>query len=566
MMKEDIIYLAAVSALIVVCYIIRWAGLTEKFRLFRLFGLLPVVGTLVGIFKTDWDPCLVPAYLGTLLFSLSVVSDSVKKFLPAAVTSFLMTIAAIPLCMTSEFYRKPPYEDDFNVMYGQMKKYYILTDYKQTDFDAIYDKYITQIKELPRKSNDRYFTLVYQFCNEFNDLHVAAGDIESRDYQNDMKNIQAELCGGDPGFTGIRLDDGRVLACCVSPDSEAYKAGLRNGCEITAYEGKPVDEFLAESRPEYMAFADIDNVEFCKPLMCFGITDGKAELVFKNESGSEVTAEIAPSGNYSDRIRSAMKLLFGEYDDKNNYQLEDLGGGFARLEINSFMDSPLFLMKRHKEEMEEYGDNQWEFWEQYTDKGIHEPMIYLAMKDLMEDMKAAGTDKLIIDLRQNGGGELSKAGYVAGWFTDKPLFFATEEYTNRTTGRTVVTEPEKTESAFGDFDGEVVILVGPETVSAAEIFSRTMQKLPNVTVMGLTDTAGSAMGVGASRTALLKYQFPMYKMLDEDGNILIDSGADMQGGLERDVKIPFDEKAFDAVFIDNADYAVDYAVEYLKTH
>ncbi len=566
MITEDIICLAAAAGLIVGYYVIWRMGLTEKYRLFRLFGVLPAVAALLGILIADWETCLIPAYLGTLLFSVSVVSESAKKFLPAAVTAFLMTAAAFPLCLTADSYRKPPYEDDFNEMFRLMKKYYVLADYKQTDFDAFYNKYLPQIRELPRKSDEKYFALCYRFCSEFNDLHVSSANVRSRDFANDLKNTQAEICGGDPGFTGIRLDDGRVLACCVSEDSAAYKAGLRSGCEITAYCGKPVDEFLAESRPEYMSFADIDNLEFCKPLMCFGITGDKAELGFVNESGGTVTAEITPNGNYSDRIRSAMKLLFGEYDMNNNYLLEDLGGGIARLEINSFMDTPSFIWKRHKEEMEKCGDEMWRFWDEYRDKGIQEPVIYLGMKDIMEDMKAAGADKLIIDLRQNGGGELEQAGTVAGWFTDKPLFFAVEEYTNRTTGKTVVTEPEKTECAFGDFDGEVVLLVGPETVSAAEIFTRTMQALPNVTVMGLTDTAGSAMGVGQSHTELLAYQFPIYKMLDEDGNILIDSGADMQSGLERDVKIAFDEKAFNAVFGDNTDYAVDYAVEYLKTH
>ena len=553
MITADIIYIAACLVLTAGHYTMWRGGVMEKHRLLNITALLPALATALSLVRADWETCLIPAYLGTMLYTLAFTAESAKKFLPAAVISFLSVIAAAVICLCAHGYRKPVYLEDFNKMFGTMKKYYVLSDHKKTDWDGIYAKYQPQIAALGRDSYEEYYRLCYRFCCEFNDLHIMAYPIESRNPDFTIKGIQNEICGKDPGFTAVRLDDGRVLACCVSEESDAYAAGLRTGSELLSFNGMEINEYIDSAEISYTSFADIDNLEFCRPIMAFGVYDSSAEVGFRGEDGSSVTASVKPSGNYSERIRSAMKLLFGEYEEDNNYSWKDLGGDVASLEINDFMDFPALKDKSKIQRLRDMCEN--------TD--IKSPLAYLAMEEIIGQIKDAGKTKLVIDLRGNGGGSLVNAETVIDFFTSEPLYIETEEYTNFTTGKTIHGEPDMTEGNYGTWTGDVVILVSQGTVSAAEIFTNTMKRLPNVTVMGLTDTCGCAMGVSTTTTDLLAYQFPIFRGIDEDGNILIDSGEDMQSRLERDIKLGLGEAAFRAIFIDQKDYAMDEAVRYL---
>lgn len=554
MITADIIFLAACFALSAGHYAAWRGGLPEKHRLLRGLALLPFLAAVLSLVLAGWDNCLIPAYIGAVIYSLALTAESAKRFLPAAIAACICPVAAAVLCLSAGGYRKPIYLDDFDYMFGMMKKYYVLAEHKHTDWDAIYAEYEPQIAALGRDSDEEYFSICYRFCEEFEDLHVSALDIETRDGETAVKNIQADLCGKDPGFTAVRLDDGRILACNVSEQSEAYAAGLRCGSELVSFNGTEINEYIGSVEPVYMAFADIDNLEFCRPIMAFGVYGDSAEAGFKAEDGSTVTAKITPSGNYSDRIRTTLRMLFGESDENANFLWKDVGGDVAYIELNSFMS---FSTLRSKDKLNRLR-------ELVEDEKIKDPSIYLHMEENIPEMKAAGKTKLILDLRSNGGGSLDQAETVIDFFTSEPLYLVTEEYTNFTTGKTVRTEPVFTEGNYGKWDGDIVILVSPGTVSAAEIFTHTMKGLPNVTVMGLADTGGSAMGVSGTTTKLLGYQFPMYRMLDEDGSILIDGGEDMQSSLSRDVELKLDETAFRAIFIDKVDYTMEEAIRFLN--
>lgn len=554
MIKEDIIFLAAVLALSAGHYAVWRGGQVAKYRLLGAAALLPFFAAVYSVTAVGWENCLIPAYIGAAAYSLAFTAESPKRFLPAAAAVWVCPIAAAVLCLNAGGYRKPVYLDDFNDMFGMMKKYYVLSDYKQIDWDALHAEYEPQVAALARDSDRDYFSICYRFCEEFNDLHVSAIDAEARDGEAAIRSVQADICGKDPGFAAVRLDDGRVLTCNVSEESEAYAAGLRCGSELISFDGMEINKYIGSTEPVYMSFADIDNLEFCRPIMAFGVYGDSAEVGFKAEDGSTVTAKITPSGSYSDRIRATMRMLFGEFDENSNFVWKDMGGDIAYMELNSFLTAPSLRSKSNWEDIRKLAD----------DEKIKNPWVYFLMETTISEMKAAGKKKLILDLRSNGGGSLDQAETVINFFTSEPLYIVTEEYTNFTTGKTVRTEPMMTEGNYGKWEGDIVILVSPGTVSAAEIFTHTMKKLPGVTVMGLTDSGGSAMGVSGTRTALLGYQFPMYRMLGEDGSILIDSGTDMQGGLKRDVELKLDEEAFDAIFLDKKDYTLDEAVKYLQ--
>lgn len=85
---------------------------------------------------------------------------------------------------------------------------------------------------------------------------------------------------------------------------------------------------------------------------------------------------------------------------------------------------------------------------------------------------------LILDLRNNGGGELSVMGRVVGWFhTDKQDFVVTRgRFIN--TRHVILPAPKA-------YSGPLVMLVGPATGSAAELLAGVAQEKGRAVVVGL---------------------------------------------------------------------------------
>lgn len=560
MLIGDIIFIVSCPLLMGGYLLLKKTGRMTRFLGFTAF--LPFVAMIVSMILTGFEKCLIPAYIGAVLFAVCFGLNGIKGVLSVTVTAAVVSLGSLIPCCAVSSYRDPNYIGEFNKMFSLMKRHYVLTDYKQTDWDGIYKEYYPRVAALKRNSDDEFYKICYLMSNEFNDPHISILPAEVSSLEATVKLLQRDLCGKDCGFAAVRLDDGRILACCVSENSDAYAAGLRTGCELTSFNGMEINEYIASTDPDVMSFGDIDNLEFFRSICAFGIEEDSAKVGFVNEEGESIEAEIRTSGYYYDRIRTTKDLLFGKDDEYYNYDWRDIGGDTACLVLSDFMADPAL---RDEEEMTELR-RMWEENEKAEGDEVPypDPMTSIYLKRALDEIKAAGMKKLVIDLRNNGGGDLGRMGYIASYFTDEPLYLASEVYTDRITGKETSTEPQYVKNYTNEWgDGDIVILIGSNTASAAEIFARSMSKLPNVTVMGLTESAGCAMAVSGTKTERLMFNFPMYKMVDEDGNILIDSGADMQSTAQIDVKLSFDEQAFKAIFEDKTDYTLEKAKEYL---
>ena len=90
--------------------------------------------------------------------------------------------------------------------------------------------------------------------------------------------------------------------------------------------------------------------------------------------------------------------------------------------------------------------------------------------------------------------------------------------------------------------------------------------MENVTIMGFTESNGSAQGV--SSPVVLEsgtLVFSTSLMLNQEQEILIDSGTDHQSGNTLDIRIPFDADALYAIFIQDEDYLLTKALEFLES-
>lgn len=112
------------------------------------------------------------------------------------------------------------------------------------------------------------------------------------------------------------------------------------------------------------------------------------------------------------------------------------------------------------------------------------PDAFLMQERYAEAMdELADTDGLIVDLRENGGGDPQAVALLISYFVDRRTRL--NDIWDRDTGKTVQHWTKDT------LDGKryggkkpVMILVGPDTASAGEDFAYTMQALKRATIVG----------------------------------------------------------------------------------
>lgn len=158
--------------------------------------------------------------------------------------------------------------------------------------------------------------------------------------------------------------------------SELRKRGVEQGCEVVRIDGLPVDQYverrirpvLASSTPQWTAFA---------PYREFELTKAKgsqvARIEFRDRKGGRFTVE------------SPRNIAWDLPSQTPTFSFEVLPGNIGLLAIRSFMDD----------------DFRKAFDALYG--------------------QILQTDALIIDLRDNGGGNSSCADYVMRHLTDRPL-------------------------------------------------------------------------------------------------------------------------------------------------
>ena len=114
----------------------------------------------------------------------------------------------------------------------------------------------------------------------------------------------------------------------------------------------------------------------------------------------------------------------------------------------------------------------------------------------------ANFDAIVLDLRQNGGGNTPMAAFVASYFFGSTPVHFTDIYW-RDQRRTVEVWTAKKVPGRRSTSQDLFILVGPSTFSAAEDFSYAMQQLKRATLVGETTGGGAHMGRGLQRLSPL---------------------------------------------------------------
>ena len=176
------------------------------------------------------------------------------------------------------------------------------------------------------------------------------------------------------------------------------------------------------------------------------------------------------------------------------------------------------------------------------------------------DLKKQGAEKLILDLRNNGGGSLSECVDILNMWVPK--------------GQRIVETKGKLKRANNDYRTRmepldtvmpIVVLVNRETASASEITSGALQDLNRGIIIG-TRTYGKGLvqvpNINLPYNANLKLTTSRYYL--PSGR-----GIKMKEGIKPDVEIKPDTMANITLYLDRMDSTevmFDYAVDYISKH
>lgn len=546
MIKLDLTLAIIEIVLAVALYFL--AGYFEKAKStkWRLAYLVPLFAAALMCGAAGFDSCMLGVYLGAAVMLIGFFRESEKLRKLSCIVGAAAIVISVPVCNLSKTYRAVDYVQDFRDGFDTMKQHYILAEHKDIDWDALYDEYLPLFREVNKEQDEVANYIAWtRFVAEFHDGHIGYSPESIAIYDKAVD----ELLGNDYGLSLVTLTDGRTVAVNVEPDSALTEAGIADGTVITAWDGMTIDE-AAEFSPAYdilIPMAVYENTLFYKALYAAGVGGDTVTVSYIAEDGTEKQATLEKLGSYTQRCEDTIADL-NRGVDTGNLQWAEVSSDAVCLRIKSMMSTT-------KEEAD----------------GAYSPMQN-TIRSKLKEYEAAGYDKLVIDLRENGGGSGLMVKAIAELFA--PVgehYYCTDALWDEENGCYATdSEGRYIKGKDNYYTGEdiwsgkqIVLLVNAYSASAADHLSTVLGSFDNITVMGFTPSNGSAQGVNGIYLEAGTLQFSSALLLDENGDIFIDAAADRVSRNPLEIAIPFDEEAMTAIFLNDEDYVLNYALNYM---
>ncbi|MBP5361700.1 MAG: peptidase S41 [Ruminococcus sp.] len=550
------------------CGILWWAaGRSEKVKSpkwRRLWLLAPLLA--LPIDKLGPELSMIPLYIGAVaaFFGFFMQKKQAKRGLALAGAACMAL--SFPVCLLNPRYRARDFKGDFEKLYSCMREHYVLTEYKGTDWDALYDKYQPIFEDIDNRQDSGANAIAWgKFCGEFHDGHV--GYVYKKEDVGNVNKALRKALGNDYGLAIMHCTDGSFAAVNVDDCLAAY--GIHNGTVITSWDGKVPDE-VSKSSPLYDcnifsynknteeenfdigSFPDIDNEIFWSGIFAAGIGGENVEITFIADDASQQTVKLTQTGDYFDRFTDTLDIISSGVNI-GNLQWKKLSDTVACLRIKGMsFDS------------KSYSSSDDDAYNEMKDE----------IRETILRYQSEGVKDVIIDLRNNVGGSPHMVNGVLSMFAPKGNHYsltnavwdkekncwAKNEDGSYVRGEDITFQGEE---LLGD--GRIIIIVNSRSVSAADMMTKEAESLDNMTVIGFTGPNGSSQAVGMKAAQNGSISFSNCIVLDKDGSIMIDSGTDRQCSDGDGVQIvDFDSEAIHALFDSNEDYLLDTALEMLK--
>ena len=524
--------------------------------------LLPLIAALIhlAIYGLQAFWIFFYLYIEALIPLINLLPG--RKKLPVAIKSVLSSLIALVVCVLFLFdllgspivhnYTRMSYTQSFKKMLATMEKEYCLSSWKKIDYDGLLNEYLPRVEEA-EKNNDEsaYAAVVTEVTYRFYDYHVytALGD----DIYDSVMN---SLTGNDYGLSMMKLDDGTVVAIFVEDGNgmlydephDITKLGIHNGTQIVAWDGKEINEAIDETEciNSIIQFSVKSNEDFFRPAFLAGKGGETVDVTFIDDNGSEKHAKLNRIGDYSGRLSGVLIKFLHLHDYTPNFTTKMLDDKCGYLLVRSeyystFYDNLSVIRSGYYPELVEF----------YASK--------------IEELKAQGMEYLVIDIRNNGGGYDNVAGALASLFTDEKKYMCGFGYEDETGYHTTENNYIFPDGRYKDLP--VVVLVNLTCGSAGDGMAKFLGECDNVTLMGITASAGVNQNNGGIMylTKNISVYYPIALTLSSENVPLIDTDQTREGRIPLEAKIPM-TKEFVLKTCDwnsEEDPQLDYAADYL---
>ena len=524
--------------------------------------LLPLIAALIhlAIYGLQAFWIFFYLYIEALIPLINLLPG--RKKLPVAIKSVLSSLLALVVCVLFLFdllgspivhnYTRMSYTQSFKTMLATMEKEYCLSSWKKIDYDGLLNEYLPRVEEA-EKNNDEsaYAAVVTEVTYRFYDYHVytALGD----DIYDSVMN---SLTGNDYGLSMMKLDDGTVIAIFVEDGNgmlydephDITKLGIHNGTQIVAWDGKEINEAIdaTECINSTIQFSVKSNEDFFRPAFLAGKGGETVDVTFIDDNGSEKHAQLNRIGDYSGRLSGVLIKFLHLHDYTPNFTTKMLDDKCGYLLVRSeyystFYDNLSVIRSGYYPELVEF----------YASK--------------IEELKAQGMEYLVIDIRNNGGGYDNVAGALASLFTDEKKYMCGFGYEDETGYHTTENNYIFPDGRYKDLP--VVVLVNLTCGSAGDGMAKFLGECDNVTLMGITASAGVNQNNGGIMylTKNISVYYPIALTLSSENVPLIDTDQTREGRIPLEAKIPM-TKEFVLKTCDwnsEEDPQLDYAADYL---
>ncbi len=423
------------------------------------------------------------------------------------------------------------WSEAFDAMHAKLSREYPFTEWKEVDWDALYDAYSPRIIAAKQAEDERaYYMTLREYLFSIPDGYLRI---------TTPGEYREEAIGGDYGFAVLPLEDGTLIVGALEEDGFAEHSGIQWGAEILEWNGVPAREAL-EATDILWSDSPAATREYALFERCMLMTRApvgtEATIIFRNPGQQSL---------WGTRLRARRDMFRG---------LQDLtleGKPFSEFEApieTRILDENIGYIKVYCQA-----------------STLAMPFPARAFRRAIERFINAEVNGIVLDLRGNSGGTDELAATFAGHFTSEPLFFRDVVAFDEEKGGFALQEGVRltVEPREPVYEGPVALLIHRNTRDSGQAIVNVLAPLPHVFVAGALATEGSYAQVGAEISMPLGYKinYPIGRMLDADGEILVTSGADMESRVNPHVRVPFTLEGLDRYFNQGEDPVLEQAVE-----
>jgi carboxyl-terminal processing protease len=330
----------------------------------------------------------------------------------------------------------------FEKTWKEIHDHYYDPSFNGVNWDEIRSRYLPQVESA--KNNEEFYSLMSAMTGELHDAHTRFSSPEQWKRFKKQQRVSA-------GFSVDEVDE-RTIVTAVQPDSSAAHAGIEPGMEVVRIDGRPVEECIKDiEKSRAASSSDRATRLLIYNRLLGGPPDSTMEVELRRADGTTLN----------------VKVVRQMYSAEPEVATNVLPSGTAYIRFDSFQ--PEMLKQFHK---------------------------------ALERFR--NSPGMVIDLRRNGGGDLSVLLSIAGDFFDRKTLFAKD-----------ATRSGKPLSEFagifrlplqlyvgrsGDqiYAGPIAILVDSRSASSAEVFAAGMQDTQRAKIVG-GRTCGCVLGIAKPR-------------------------------------------------------------------